>query len=76
MYETPIKLDKAVTLLTFFRDVLGFKLGRDIDFSDSVFRQSLLSKLDHIRNKTLPVFTTYRTSVLFLWNSSLCGISY
>lgn len=68
MYETPIKLDKAVPLLAFFRDVLGFKLGRDIDFSYSIFRQSLQSKIGHICYKTLPVFTTYRTSVYF------CGI--
>jgi len=68
MYETTIKLGEAVPLLACFRDVLGFKLGRDIDFSDSVFRQSLQSKMGLTSYKTLPIFTVYRTSVYF------CGI--
>jgi len=54
MYETTIKLDKAVPLLACFRDVLGFKLGRDIDFSDSLFRHSLQSEIGHTRYNTLP----------------------
>jgi hypothetical protein len=47
---------------------MGFKLGRNIDCSDSVFRQSLQSEVGHTRYKSLPVFTVYRTSINF------CGI--